>query len=415
MNITKRDVLELRRRLTKKDCSIDRMSGCYVNGSKNVILKFSEFFADLEDDEFYKYLDIAKKALSGTLGNNLLELEFSRTEDATERQQFLLALKSSKLKNDDLLDRLYEQIIARYEYSGNYLILVFHDIYDVITRTEDRSKLDESEEIYEYLICAVCPVELSKAGLGYREEENRIGARNRDWVVGLPDLGFTYPAFRDRGSDVSAVMYYVKTGKDSHPEFIQNVLGCEPKRTASEQKNAFASIVKNAFGEQKDQAEQAFFGIQKNLSDIAAEQENSEVELPPVAVTRQTVSEILTDLNVPDTTRERIEQDYAREFEDAPPVVQTLIDPKLVKTGEARARVAELEQEVVALRQQLRPTSDDSIPPWEELPSNAPSVIIQMPETKASTVQVQQIDGQRCLVIPLDEHESASINGVHTD
>ena len=142
MNITKRDVLELRRRLTKKDCSIDRMSGCYVNGSKNVILKFSEFFADLEDDEFYKYLDIAKKALSGTLGNNLLELEFSRTEDATERQQFLLALKSSKLKNDDLLDRLYEQIIARYEYSGNYLILVFHDIYDVITRTEDRSTLE---------------------------------------------------------------------------------------------------------------------------------------------------------------------------------------------------------------------------------------------------------------------------------
>lgn len=415
MNITKRDVLELRRRLTKKDCSIDRMSGCYVNGSKNVILKFSEFFADLEDDEFYKYLDIAKKALSGTLGNNLLELEFSRTEDATERQQFLLALKSSKLKNDDLLDRLYEQIIARYEYSGNYLILVFHDIYDVITRTEDRSKLDESEEIYEYLICAVCPVELSKAGLGYREEENRIGVRNRDWVVGLPDLGFTYPAFRDRGSDVSAVMYYVKTGKDSHPEFIQNVLGCEPKRTASEQKNAFASIVKNAFGEQEDQAEQAFFGIQKNLSNIAAEQKNSEVELPPVAVTRQTVSEILTDLNVPDTTRERIEQDYAREFEDAPPVVQALIDPKLVKAGTARARVAELEQEVVALRQQLRPTSDDSIPPWEELPFNAPSVIIQMPETKASAVQVQQIDGQRCLVIPLDEHESASINGVHTD
>ena len=318
-------------------------------------------------------------------------------------------------KRQDLLDRLYEQIIARYEYSGNYLILVFHDIYDVITRTEDRSKLDESEEIYEYLICAVCPVELSKAGLGYREEENRIGVRNRDWVVGLPDLGFTYPAFRDRGSDVSAVMYYVKTGKDSHPEFIQNVLGCEPKRTASEQKNAFASIVKNAFGEQEDQAEQAFFGIQKNLSNIAAEQESSEIELPPVAVTRQTVSEILTDLNVPDTTRERIEQDYAREFEDAPPVVQALIDPKLVKAGTARARVAELEQEVVALRQQLRPTSDDSIPPWEELPFNAPSVIIQMPETKASAVQVQQIDGQRCLVIPLDEHESASINGVHTD
>lgn len=184
MNITKRDVLELRRRLTKKECTIGRMCGCYVNGSKNVILKFAESLVDLDDEEFYKYLEIAKKALSGTLGNNLLELEFAPTDDAAERQQFLLTLKSSKLKNDDLLDRLYEQIIERYECAGNYLILVFHDIYDVIIRTDDRAKLDESEEIYEYMICVVCPVELSKAALGYREDENRIAARMRDWVVG---------------------------------------------------------------------------------------------------------------------------------------------------------------------------------------------------------------------------------------
>ena len=108
---------------------------------------------------------------------------------------------------------------------------------------------EESEEIYSYILCAVCPVELAKPALGYREDENRIGARVRDWVVGLPDLGFVYPAFSGRGSDVNAVMYYVKTGKSSHPEFIENVLGCVSQRTAAEDKQAFESVVKNAFGE----------------------------------------------------------------------------------------------------------------------------------------------------------------------
>ena len=415
MNITKRDVLELRRRLTKKECTIGRMCGCYVNGSKSVILKFSESLVDLEDEEFYKYLEIAKKTLSGTLGNNLLELEFAPTDDAAERQQFLLALKSSRLKNDDLLDRLYEQIIEHYAYTGNYLILVFHDIYDVITRTDDRAKLDESEEIYEYMICAVCPVELSKAGLGYRETENRIGARIRDWVVGLPDLGFTYPAFSDRSSDVHAVMYYVKNGKDSHPEFIENVLGCGAKRTATEEKNAFASIVRNAFGEQEEQADRAFLKIQKNLNNLAAAQEDEEIELPPIPITRQTVAEVISDVDMPEAIKQRIEQDYGREFDEAPPAAQHLIDHKLIAASTERARVAELEKEVVSLRRQLRPSSDDDTPPWEDLSSGGPDIIVQVPEPLASAIQVQQIDGQKCLVIPLSNNESASINGVNKE
>ncbi len=84
-------------------------------------------------------------------------------------------------------------IIDSYDYVGNYLILVFHDAYDVMTKTSDNNKLDESEEVYEYLLCAICPVTLTKPGLGYREDENRIGPRIRDWVVGVPDTGFVFP------------------------------------------------------------------------------------------------------------------------------------------------------------------------------------------------------------------------------
>ena len=259
MNITKGDVLELRRRLKKTECTFGRMCGCYVNSGKQVVLKFRESFSELEEDEFYKYLEIAKKTLSGTLGSNLLELEFERSEPAAEHQKYLLALKESKLAGEELLDRLYEQIIEQYAYPGNYLILVYHDIYDVPSKATSGEEQDESEEIYEYILCAICPVELSKPALGYREDENRIGARVRDWVVGLPDLGFVYPAFANRGSDVNAVMYYVKTGKSSHPELVEQVLGCVPQRTAAEDKQAFRSVVLDAFGEDEEQADAAFF------------------------------------------------------------------------------------------------------------------------------------------------------------
>ncbi len=402
VNITKRDIQELRKRFTRKSATIGQLCGCYVNGSKNILLKFESFLPDLEEDEFYKYLEIAKKVFSGTLGNNLLELEFLHNETGTEHQQYLLALKSSKLKNEDLLARLYEKIIENYECEGNYLILVFHDIYDVMTRTRDHAKLDESEEIYEYCICAICPVTLSKAALGYREDENRIGARIRDWVVGMPDLGFVYPAFSDRSSDVNAVLYYLRNPSGSHPEMIESVLGCELQRTADEEKNAFASIVKNAFGEQEEDADRAFLKIQRTLNGIAAECEQD--GLPPALATVQTVADIIQEADIPEEIQQNIEKSYTQEFGEMLPQVQNLVDAKLASAGAQRARVAELEQEVITLKQQL---SDAPAAPE----GAGQGITMQLPKEAAAGAHIETINGQKCFVIPLAGCDSASING----
>ena len=140
------------------------------------------------------------------------------------------------------------------------------------------------------------------------------------------------------------------------------------------------------------------------------------MEHPTVAVTRQTVSEILADLKVPDTTRERIEQDYAREFEDAPPVVQTLIDPKLGQnrrsTCTCRRTGTERCAPCVSSFARLLTTVSRL---GQEFPLTHRRSSFKCPKPKTCCRTAQQIDGQRCLVIPLDEHESASINGVHTD
>ena len=417
MNITKGDVLELRRRLKKTECTFGRLCGCYVNSGKQVVVKFSEPFSELEEDEFYKYLEIAKKTLSGTLGSNLLELEFARNEAAEERQKYLLTLGSSKLANEELLDRLYEQIVAQYSYPGNYLILVYHDIYDVPSKATSGEEQEESEEIYEYILCAVCPVDLAKPALGYREDENRIGARVRDWVVGLPDLGFVYPAFSGRGRDVNAVMYYVKTGKGSHPEFIENVLGCVSQRTAAEDKQAFESVVKNAFGEDGEQADTAFFQIQKTISGMVAEREEDE-SLPPVSLTAQTVADLALEAEVPEPVREQIEKSYAHVFGDTPPAAHNVLDNKLVEEGTRRAHTAQLEQKVAALQQELAAQAasqadGDDTPPWDGDSAAAP-IELRVPAEKAARIHTEMVNGQKCLLIPLDGDETARINGEDT-
>ena len=136
--MNKKDILELKKRFKKNNCTFTKMCGCYVNGEKNILLKFRETFLNLEEDDYFKYLEIAKKVLSGTMGNNLLELNFPLNDEyINERQLSLMELKKSQLKDDKLLDDFYKLIIENYHYTGNFLILIFHDAYDIITKTTD--------------------------------------------------------------------------------------------------------------------------------------------------------------------------------------------------------------------------------------------------------------------------------------
>ena len=424
MNISKRDVLELRRRMTRKGCTISRLCGCYVNGNKDVVLKFSQPFSDLEEDEFYKYLEIAKKTLSGSLGNNLLELNFQRSETANERQRYLYALKASKLTNPDLLDRLYEKIIEEYSFAGNYLILVFHDVYDVVARGSDRKRLDESSEVYEYMIVSICPVDFSKPGLSYREQENRIGVCDRSWIVGMPDIGFTYPAFANHGADSSAVMYYVKTGKDSHGELIDGVLACDAQRTAGEEKNAFREVIEDAF-EDPQQGQSVFLRVQKHLSDMTMPDPGEE-EAPPMALTKSVMEDVMAQVEMPQEAREIIQEAFADKFGDVPPQAQNVVDQKLVEESVQRIRTAELEEQVTDLKQKLETQSAAlteartaaqaamTANPSAEGEEDA-AISLRVTPQKARQVHAHMIGGVKYLVVPLENGESTQINGVPAD
>lgn len=415
--MNKKDILELKRRFKKDACTFTRLCGCYVDADRNKITSFGETFLNLEEEEFYKYLEIAKKVLSGTVGNNILNLEFPLEEEGSGgKQQFLMGLRASALKNEELMNAFFDLVIDNYSYAGNYLILVFHDAYDVMTKTSDNNKIDESEEVYEYLLCAICPVALSKPGLGYREEENRIGPRIRDWVVGAPDTGFVFPAFSERSADIHSCMFYTKDAKAPHNEFVESGLGCNSKFTATEQKLTFQSIVKDVIGEDDEESEALFLDIQDNLNDLIPFPEEENAEPEPVPVTPSTISSVLSDSGVPKDKAQVIEKTYENVFGDEVPFAEHLVDPKLLEVNAKRKEKLELVHQVQNLKQQLEETrsvpvedSDDETPAVKTY-----DVILRVKPEKVGQIHSETINGQKCLVIPMEEDEHAAVNGIHT-
>lgn len=414
--MNKKDILELKRRFKKDACTFTRMCGCYVDADHNKITTIGETFLNLEEEEFYKYLEIVKKVLSGTIGNNILELEFPTAEEAPGgRQQFLMGLRESALKNDDLMDTFYDMVIDSYDYVGNYLILVFHDAYDVMKKTSDNHKLDESEEVYEYLLCAICPVTLTKPGLGYREDENRIGPRIRDWVVGVPDTGFVFPAFTDRSPDIHSVMFYTRDAKMPHSEFMESGLGCNPRFTATEKKLTFQNIVKEVIGEDDPESEALFMDIQTNLNDMIPVTEDETEEPEPVIVTPATISGVLAESGVAEDQAAVIEKTYGDVFGEEPPAAEHLIDPKILEANEKRREKLDLIHQVENLKQQLDETRSLPVSDGDDVPEvKTYDVILRVKPEKASQIHSQIIDGKKCLVIPMEENEHAAVNGVNT-
>lgn len=466
----KKDILELKKRLKKDYCTFTKMCGCYVSGEKHVILKFRETFLNLDEDEYFKYLEIAKKVLSGTIGNNILELNFPFNDNLiNEKQVSLMQLKNSQLKDDSLLDNFYQSIIESYDYTGNFLILIFHDAYDVITKTKDNLKLDESEEVYEYVLCAICPVSLSDPGLRYFEEENKIKARIRDWVVENPTNGFIFPAFINRSSDVNSIMYYTKNAKDTHPELMENALGCYSKQTAAIQKDTFQSIIKDSFGADEQKADKIFMEVQDNLNNIIDEYntiyDNPDSE--PITLTNKDIQNLLIESGIPEELTFKIEKSYVECFGDDLPLAENLIDTKVLKANEQRKREERLEKQVEILQNRLEQVKqevaidkesatlsdnnddsaledsvesnlDESIesnldePKDNDLDETVESateetndevltnnkanseydVILQVKPEKIPQIKSQMIDGQKCIVIPIDENEQTTVNGL---
>lgn len=408
----KREVTELKRRLSKKNASFSRLAGCYVDMNRNKVCSFNRQFLTLAEDEFFKYLEIAAKVLSGAVGNNLLDLEFPREAEAEGGSQALLmAIRDSELEDEALLDAWYDRIIASYKKVGNYLILLYMDRYDVPCKATDGFETGESEEVYRYVLSAICPVELSDPGLGYREEENAFGARSRDWVVGAPETGFLFPAFNDRSSDIHGALFYTKDAKEPHQEVMQDVLGCRIAHTATEQRLTFGAIVSEVLGDGDEAVDQAL-DVQQNLrslEELRKEETKGDIdqEEEPYFLEQEVVHRALSDTRIPDDMAAKIEKKVGEVFAEERPLVKSVIDSRALKNNEIRLERNALEEQLLLARQEVKSLKEAA----GETANGDYDVVLTVAEEKAPYVRYGVIGGERFLLIPVEAYESVVVNG----
>ena len=250
--MNQKEVSELRRRFRPDRSAISRIYGCYVNGSREIISYLDASLGTMPEEEAEKYLGLLKKALSGTLGRNLVDIVFSTRQVAdSEEHRLLTALRDCQLKDAALRQRFYETIIGALELEeSNYVILLAHDAYDVPRRAKDDTvQADASDTVFSYFVCCVCPVKDGKPELGYFSGDNEFHSCTPCQVVAQPELGFLFPAFDDRSANLYNALFYARKPDQLHQEVIDAVFRTEPPMSAAEQREAFQGALAEALGE----------------------------------------------------------------------------------------------------------------------------------------------------------------------
>lgn len=303
----KKEVLEIRKLFTPSKCNLTRICGCYVDAEKNKRTHLKEAFLSIPEEEAFKYFDIFRKALSGTIGKNLLNMEFPLEQEAPGgTQEFLMRLRASQLQDEELIEEFYDRIIENYIYGENYYIILVHGAYDLPKRASDGTDMwDAADDVYHYLFCCICPVNLSKAGLCYNAEANVIEDRVRDWVVDAPDLGFLFPAFNDRNTDIHNLLYYSKNPEQLQAELIDQVLGCTQPMSAKGQKETFNVLVEETLGEHCDY--ESVRGIHEQLTELMTDNQDAAV---PLELDKTEVKKLLANHGATTENLESFEQYY---------------------------------------------------------------------------------------------------------
>lgn len=288
--MNKKEILEIKKVFSPENCGITRMCGCYVDTEKNRSEIIEDTFLALPEEEMMKYFQIFKKSLSGSLGKNLFNMEFPLQEEMTGgKQETILQLRNSKLKQSDLIENFFNKIVSNFDTYNNYYIILLHGVYDIPCKTKDNRVLfDASEEVYEYIMCCICPVVYSKPGLSYHAEKGKIGERVRDQIVEMPTVSFLFPAFNDRTADIHQILYYSKNQDQLHENFINEVFGCRVPLPAAVQKECFRKLL-----EQTSACTYEYMiRIREKLEEIQEEQKDT---AEPVRLTKDHLKKILEE------------------------------------------------------------------------------------------------------------------------
>ena len=388
--MTKKEINEIKSLFdTIQDCGISRLAGCYVDGDGNKVKTFNDSFLNLPEEEMYKYLEIFRKTLSGTPGKNLLDMSFvnsgeenSDNLNTSYGKGMLQKIRKSELKDEAVLEDFYDKVIETYDYVGNYLILLIHQTYDIPGMTTDGIEMDDSsDEIYSYILCSICPMKLTKPGLGFDDDLGEIHTLRQIFAVELPDNGFLFPAFNDRSTDDNEVLYSSRKTDKLQENFIEKVLDVTATLPAKQQKEGFTEFVSDVLGEETNI--ETVLSIQENLKETV-NNKKSEAEGETIFFDKDSMRNVFEKSGVSEERLEvfdkKFDQQFEKQFENAPNI--------------------KVEEKLFA----------DNVAPVRNFEVRNKNMLLRVKSKHADIIDTRVIDGKKCLVIELTD--DLTVNGI---
>lgn len=370
--MNEKEVAEIRRRFRPDKSSITHIRGCYVNEKREIVSEFVQSLALTSQEDSEKFLTILKKTLTGTLDKNLINIEFATQQVIEgEEHKLLMALRSSSLGDDTAIHALFQKIILSAAMEGSYLIMLAHDAYDVPYRSKDGYRQnDASDETFSYILCSICPVKMTKPALSYFAHSNEFKGLTPDCIVSAPELGFMFPAFDDRRTNIYNALFYSRDISGIHDDFIEAVFKSKAPMPAAVQKEVFQSILGDAM--EKDCDYGVVQAVQEHLGQIIAAHKENKVE-DPLIVNKGIIKAVLEDCGVDEAHVNAFDQKYDEEFGP-----DTNLSPK---------NIVDVKLEV-----------------------STPDVVIQVNPERGDLVGTRVIDGKKYILIRAEE--GVEVNGV---
>ena len=308
-----KEIGEIRRHLRRERSNITAIYGCYVNENKEIISQFRQSTGMMPENESDKYFVLLRRTLSGSIGKNLIDITFKTSQVAgSPEHQLLMDLRKTQLKDDEMRDALCKKIIENVDIEGNYLILLACDSYDVPFKSKDDTfQKDQSEETYTYLLCAICPVKQTKANLHYVAEEKTFHDGAMAQMVSAPALGFLFPAFDNRSTNIYNALYYTKNTKESQEALVEAVFNTSIPKPAAQQKQSFEALLTTSLGDECD----------LNVVQTVHEQITQRIEMhkeakvaEPLMMSKEDVKEVLSSCGISDANMAKFSVDYDEVF-----------------------------------------------------------------------------------------------------
>lgn len=372
--MNKKEVSEIKKHFSDDDnfFTVGKVLTAFIDAEKNIKCKTISGFNIIDEDKAALTLSVLKKVFSGKVSKNLLEYSFPNSAYADgQTQNILYTASRSKLEDEAFTDRLLNHIVKNMDYLSTYAVFIASCSYSVFKKNKDESQYDDSDSNYNFIVTAICPVDIRADGLIYDENLNEIVKKpNNDRVVAdVPTDGFIFPTFSEGGADVNHVMYYTKKPKNPNISIIENVLGCKFTASAIDEKVTFQDIMNNVV------ADELNFEVVTNVNEMIGEiiAQNQDDTDPPV-IDKDRLTQILSQSGVSDEKLETLDKVYDNLVGETSMKASNLVESKTVLT--------------------------------------VPSVTVNIKKDGLSKVQQRTIDGKKYLLISLDDPE-ISINGLN--